>query len=258
MSTAQQFYDAFAADYDHFVNWPARLKSELPFLVATLTHAGAHSVLDVAGGTGQHAIALAMAGFAASLADISPEMVQQARRNAVVAGVTLPAYQAGFGELVGVLGASYDALLCLGNSLPHILDLAVLHRAIADMAAVVRPDGVLIWQIRNFERVLARQERFMGPQAWQTAEHEELFIRFYDFIPPQVRFNLLHLHRQGNGSWNQTIEQTVLSPWTLVELSDALAGNGWEDLFVYGNLSGEPYQKEVSSDLVLVATRSRI
>ena len=257
MSTAQQFYDAFAVDYDHFVNWPARLSSELPFLVATLTQAGAHTVLDVAGGTGQHAIALATAGFAVSLADISSEMVQQARRNAADAGITLPAYQAGFGEL-GVLGASYDALLCLGNSLPHILDLVALQRTIADMAAVVRPDGVLIWQMRNFERVLAHQERFMGPQAWQTAEHEELFIRFYDFIPPQVRFNLLCLHRQGNGKWDQTIEQTVLFPWTLPELSAALAGNGWEDLFVYGNLRGEPYQKEVSSDLVLVATRPRI
>ncbi|MHB1355249.1 MAG: class I SAM-dependent methyltransferase [Anaerolineae bacterium] len=257
MSTAQQFYDAFASDYDHFVNWTARLSNELPFIVATLTKAGANNVLDVAGGTGQHAIALAHVGFAVSLADISPEMVQQARRNAIDAGVLLSAHQAGFGEL-SALETQYDALLCLGNSIPHIQDRDALHRTIVDMASVVRPGGVLIWQLRNFQRVLALQERFMGPQAWRASEHEHLFIRFYDFIPPHVRFNLLHLHRSGDGNWEQTIEQTVLAPWILAELSKALAGNGWGEVLAFGNLGGEPYQEETSSDLVLVATKSRI
>lgn len=257
MSTAQRFYDAFAADYDHFVNWPARLNSELPFIVNILSKAGAHSVLDVAGGTGQHAIALVKTGFAVSLVDISPEMVQQAKWNSADAAVELPSYQAGFGDL-SALGTQYDAVICLGNSIPHILDRGALQRAIVDMASIVKPGGVLIWQLRNFQRVLALQERYMGPQAWRTPEQEHLFIRFYDFIPPQVRFNLLHLQRSGNGKWEQTIEQTVLAPWTLAELRESLVVNGWENLSVYGNLSGEWYRADESSDLVLVASRSQI
>jgi glycine/sarcosine N-methyltransferase len=254
MGTAQQFYDAFAVDYDHFVNWPARLNNESPFLVANLTRAGAHTVLDLAGGTGQHAIALAKAGFAVSLADISLEMVQHARRNALQAEIALPVYQSGFGEL-SALEAKYDALICLGNSLPHILDSDALNRSIADMTAVVNPGGIMIWQLRNFERVLALHERFMGPQSWQTPENEELYVRFYDFIPPLVRFNLLRLHRQGGSNWSQTIEQTVLYPWTLPELREILNNLGWRISGVYGNLVGEPYQKETSSDLVLVAVK---
>lgn len=255
MSTAQQFYDAFAVDYDHFVNWQERLKNEVPFLTDLLLRTRVHTVLDMAGATGQHAIALAKAGFAVSLADISPEMVHQAECNAVEAGITLPSYTAGFGQL-SIFRATYDALLCLGNSVAHILDPDSLVRAISDMAVVVNRGGVLIWQLRNFERVLNLQERFMGPQAWHSAEHEHLFIRFYDFIPPQVRFNLIHLQRQGDGGWQQSIEQTVLHPWVLAELGQVFTVNGWENLRYYGNLRGDLYQPETSSDLVIVAMKS--
>ena len=69
-----QMYDAFSAHYDRFVNWEARLSAELPFLISELDnidpdHGEPLTVLDAACGTGQHAIALAKAGYNCAGAD---------------------------------------------------------------------------------------------------------------------------------------------------------------------------------------------
>ena len=79
-------------------------------------------VLDAACGTGQHVLALAKEGMQASGADLSIEMIKIARENARAAGNELRFEAAGFGSLAQTFGAgNFDALLCLGNSLPHLL-----------------------------------------------------------------------------------------------------------------------------------------
>lgn len=75
-------YDPFSADYDRFVNWRERLAYELPFLEQQLTAASARRVLDVACGTGMHAIALAQRGYDVTGADLSAGMIERARENA--------------------------------------------------------------------------------------------------------------------------------------------------------------------------------
>ena len=110
-------YDSFSDDYDRFVNWPNRLRFELPFLTAQLAyapHAGGAlpRVLDAACGTGQHALALASLGYPTAGADLSPGMIERARANALERDLILPFAVAGFGELGTEFGEeSFDALL---------------------------------------------------------------------------------------------------------------------------------------------------
>ena len=255
MGDAQSFYDSFAQEYNSFVNWAERLRVELPFLLNELQRVSARLVLDVAGATGEHALALAQSGFEVYLADISPAMLEQARRSSQERSIPLHIYQAGFGELRQTFDTQFDALLCLGNSIPHVLDQTALQRTAADMAAVVKPGGLMIWQLRNFEHVLARQERYMEPQSGGTAQSEWLFIRFYDFILPYIRFNMLRLHRNPGRPWQQYPEQTLLYPWTCAQVLPLLVAEGWNQPVLYGNLQGEPYAADGSSDLVLVTTR---
>ena len=190
-------YDTFSSDYDRFVNWPARLAAELPWLEQQLQSAPRRSeaaigVLDAACGTGMHAIALAQKGYAAAGADLSAAMVERARLNATAAGVQARFEAAGFGTLAQTFGKeAFDAVLCLGNSLPHVLSLAELAAAVEDFAACLRPGGLLIVQNRNFDAVMAKQERWMGPQAHQEGVEERIFVRFYDFDPDGlINFNI--------------------------------------------------------------------
>jgi SAM-dependent methyltransferase len=247
-------YDEFSSDYDRFVNWPGRLAVEMPFLEAQLRAVGAKRVLDAACGTGQHALALARSGHSMVGADLSPRMIERARANAQTQGVAAEFVAAGFGELRARVGGGFDAVLCLGNSLPHLLSAADLAAALADFATCLRPGGLLLIQSRNFDRVLARCERWMEPQAHQEGEREWLFLRFYDFEPDGLLgFNVVTLQRQGGGDWTQHSIAARLWPQRRGELVAALESAGFVQVSAYGDMQGAPFDAGSSGNLVLTA-----
>jgi SAM-dependent methyltransferase len=281
-------YDTLSDDYDRFVNWENRLAYEMPFIERTLREAGVCQVIDVACGTGMHAIELARRGYKVVGADLSAPMIERARENASTlrqaqdeaqdsaAGIEVHFVVAGFGELAEKLALSpveglalspalspvegvsgqFDAVLCLGNSLPHVLSAADLSDALADFATVLRPGGLLLIQNRNFDAVLARRERFMGPEAHREGDREWLFVRFYDFNPGgTITFNMVVLRRDGKGNWSQQIEATELRPLTYSELSASLTATGFTDIVCYGDMEGAPFDPDRSSNLIVTARR---
>jgi glycine/sarcosine N-methyltransferase len=303
-------YDALSDDYDRFVNWESRLAYEMPFIERTLREADAHRVLDVACGTGMHAIELAQRGYKVVGADLSAPMIERAKENASTlrqaqdsaAGFQTRFIVAGFGELAEKLALSkacpeqsrraegvalskacpepsrracpepsrrvegqrpepvegvndpFDAVLCLGNSLPHALDAGDLGDALADFAAVLRPGGLLLVQNRNFDAVLARRERFMGPEVHREGDREWLFVRFYDFnIDAMITFNMVVLRREAEGKWSQQVETTQLRPLLYSELVASLTAAGFTEIACYGDMQGAPLDLESSSNLIAVA-----
>lgn len=251
-------YDALSDDYDRFVEWRGRLAYELPFIEEQLAAAGARRVLDAACGTGMHAIALAEQDYCVTGADMSVGMIERARSNAAAAGLEIPFIVAGFGELAEQVGGDFDALLCLGNSLPHVLTMEELGDTLADFAAVLRPGGLLFVQNRNFDAVMGGGEnRWMGPQAHREDGREWLFVRFYDFNPDgTITFNVLTLRRDDEGDWAQRAEATLLRPWLQVELEKMVTAAGFGALTSYGDMTGAPFDLEKSGNLIVTATRT--
>lgn len=252
-------YDQFSQDYDRFVNWRNRLGFELPFLESTL--AGANRVLDAACGTGMHAIALAQRGFQTSGADLSPAMIERARANARAAGVEARFEAAGFGALAKTFSADekpFDALLCLGNSLPHLLSRTELERGLADFAACLRPGGMLVLQNRNFDLVMRTQQRWMGPEAQREGEADWLFVRFYDFRPDGLLdFHILTLRRpEPAAAWQQSLTTIQLRPLLQAELLEMLSAAGFTEIVCYGSLGCELFDLTASGNLVVVARSS--
>jgi glycine/sarcosine N-methyltransferase len=244
-------YDALAADYDRFVNWEGRLSHELPFFESLFQSQGVQRVLDAACGTGRHAIALARQGYQVGGTDLSSAMIEMARENASVHGVDVTWAVAGLGELAS-LGWTFDATLCLGNSLPHLLSASAVDEALADLSVVLRPGGLLLIQNRNFDRVWAERERFMPPQSYRDASGEWLFIRFYDFHQETVTFHMLRLRRTEEG-WAQDIESTDLRPIFRDDLAVALTAAGFDRIDFYGGYDGSAFDPARSGDLIAVA-----
>jgi len=263
-------YDAFSQDYDRFVNWQGRLDYEMPFIETQLGKLGSAPpsqtrVLDAACGTGWHTIGLAQRGYVVTGADLSLPMVERARLNAAREKVSATFLQAGFGQLADRLREAhpdgeqpqFDALLCMGNSLPHILDPGALQASLADFAACLRPGGLLLIQNRNFDAVVQNQDRWMGPQGHDEADGEWLFVRFYDFRPDGlIDFNILTLARPDpSSSWQQHIHSTHLYPLRRQELDTALAAAGFSDAEVYGDMVGAPFNPDRSGNLVAVCCK---
>jgi len=154
----------------------------------------------------------------------------------------------------GRVGPPFDAVLCLGNSLPHLLTPEGLVAALADFAAVLRPGGLVLVQNRNFEAILARHERWMEPQARREGEVEWLFLRFYDFEPDgTLTLNLVTLRREGMGGWHQRVAATRLRPWRQAELLAMLGAAGFGEITWWGDMQGVPFDPEASPNLVVTA-----
>jgi len=249
-------YDDLSADYDRFVNWPGRLASELPFIERELRQIGARRVLDAACGTGMHALSLAERGYVVSGVDLSEGMIAKARTNATERAVHASFEVAGFGHLFGQIGGGYDAVVCLGNSLTHVLNVSELEAALSDMAACLRFDGLLLIQNRNFDRILDRRERWMHPQAHRESGQEWLFLRFYDFHPKdRLTFNLITLHRAA-GRWQQHTAATELWAVRRDQLVAMLGQTGFGRIACFGDMGGEVFSPESSPNLVIVARKA--
>ena len=255
-------YDAFSMEYDLFVNWPVRLSYELPFIQQLVQDVSFSErplrVLDTACGTGQHALALAQSGVWAAGADISAGMITRAEQNREVSGLKVDFYQAGFGQLASVFRNQpifpFDALLCLGNSLPHLLTVEDLAAALQDFAACLRPGGKVLLQNRNFDAVMAQQQRWMEPQYTLHEQTEWMFIRFYDYrADGLIDFNVLKLWREPGKNWQQVVHTTCLRPLLKDELISALEAVGFEDMLVYGDMSGSPFSSSSSGNLIITA-----
>ncbi len=273
-------YDSLSSDYDRFVNWPSRLAFEMPFIesqLAALPKPPDHPlrILDAATGTGMHVLELAHRGYIADGADLSQGMIEYARRNAAI-GRSVPAYSrnalesalaspqfqvAGFGELAAAFRDSlpYDAVLCLGNSLPHLLSLVEVERALSDFTACLKPGGLLLIQNRNFDAVMLKRERWMEPQSFQEVDaagnpQEWVFLRFYDFLPDhRIEFHVLTLQHQDGQPWQQKIDSTHLYPLRSPELLKALHDSGFETVTQYGGMNASPFDPLTSPNIVLVA-----
>ena len=266
------FYDALAPMFDVMTDWNARLSAEGPFLKAILEGAGATSVLDAACGSGGHALALAQWGYTVAGVDASPVMVDMARRKAAELAVDAPfavADLAGLAELAtarrdddSALGvqrlAPFDAVLCLGNSLPHLPTHADLVHGLRGMAAMLKPGGLLVLQNLNYDLRWQKQPRWFAAQGGRLDGREVLVWRFADYDQPsgQIAFHIA-LFTKGEDGWKVDVHTTPHRPVFRADLFAALAEAGYEAPRAFARMSSpaEPFDPGASPDLVVVATK---
>lgn len=114
----EEYVHQFVRKWDDLIDWEARANSEGDFFIRLLKERGVKRVLDVATGTGFHSVRLLKAGFDVVSVDGSPEMLAQAFENARRSGQILRTVHADWRWLGQAIDNKYDAVICLGNSLP--------------------------------------------------------------------------------------------------------------------------------------------
>jgi glycine/sarcosine N-methyltransferase len=261
---AQGFYDALGRDYDLMVSWQERLAREDAFFRRVFDENGVRTVLDAACGTGMHAIAFAKAGWECVGADLSPVMVERARENAREAGLPVRFEVAGFGEIAHCVGGTFDAVTCLGNSLPHLLDDSSLRTCLSDFAGLLRAGGCLVIQNLNYDRPRGERQRFMRLSSRAEADGETLFLRISSYAPAEavtprsgddaLDFTLVVLKKSG-GTWSQSFHSTPLRALRRVTMESELARAGFSAVRTYGSYGFAEFGAPGANDLVLVAVK---
>jgi SAM-dependent methyltransferase len=152
--------------YEAMIDWPKRLAHEERFFRCLFERVGVRSIVDVACGTGHHAAMFHSWQLRVEGADISPAMIERARRT--------------FGEPPGLRWAvrgfdapiertePFDAAICVGNSLALAPDKRTVERAVGQMLAAVRPGGVVVVHVLNLGHLPD------GPCVWQKSKRATL------------------------------------------------------------------------------------
>lgn len=163
---ANQYTRSFVNRWDELINWDGRARAEKGFFQELLGQYGVKRVLDVACGTGYHAIDLLLAGFDVTASDGSATMVDKTRENARALSRPLQTYVADWRRLTQEIQGKFDAVICLGSSFCHLRSEDDRQTALAQFEQALKPGGLLLVDQRNFDAILAGDYRPAGNVAY--------------------------------------------------------------------------------------------
>lgn len=242
--------------YDAMVDWPRRLANEEGFIRRQFEAVGARRVLDAACGLGHHAARFQSWGLSVQGADVSPEMIDHCRRHHG-ASTDLQWAVRSYADPVKP-PASFDAVICTGNSLALAPDRATVDRAVATLLAALRPSGVGIFQILNLWRLTE------GPVTWQKCKRlpgpggERLILKGVHRVGDRGYINFLEVRLRGGqqreSQWHS--HGAALLGLRAEEVLAATEAAGGRDAELFGSYQGEPYDPSASPDLILVCRRA--
>lgn len=242
------FYDSIAESYDEMTGLDGRQDKIVQTVETLIGRYQPTSVIDAACGTGPYAVAFAQRGLAVVGADLSSEMLKRARTLAQTQNVTPHWLQCPMQELSQHLTEPADLIICLGNSLPHILNDEELAQTFAGFARLLHPGGVLVIHLLNYAKILSQRERIVAITRHGPTE----FIRFYDFLDDVIRFNLLKITWHGHQSQPQ-LTSTTLRPYNSQIIETALATQGFSSIEFHGDWNFTPYNPAESQSLIVEA-----
>jgi glycine/sarcosine N-methyltransferase len=239
------FYETLAAYYDELFPMETEI---LDFLKARLEKR--LRILDIACGTGTYARALARAGFDVVAVDADPAMMRKAQDSSEGSSVLF--LQGLMQDLSQTVSGTFNAAYCIGNSLPHLTDLSEVHRFFSDVFSLLRPEGRLIVQIINFDRILLHGISRLPTLSGGAVSMKRLYKRTDD--PKTLLFETEITAGRGTEGENttQAVPLAVLRKEELVSLA---VEAGFVERETCGSYSGGAYEPDKSFLTILIADR---
>ena len=221
------FYQELSRYYDEIF---AVEPDDLDFLKRRL--AGASRLLDVGCGTGNKTELLAEAGLEIVGLDLDADMIALAGQHHAPPGVS---YRVGDMSAIGLKfpAARFDGLICLGNTLVHLIEPFALETFLVGVERVLAPGGLLAMQILNYDYIL--KERLAELPLIETAH--TVFHRFYDWSAGGELSFRTRLEIKGGATYENSIPLRPLVRDRLVEL----LGDAFTEPEFYGGLDGRPF-----------------
>lgn len=239
------FYEQLSRYYDQI--FPVRATQTAFFQQNFLSHR-TRTVLDLACGTGNYALEFARWGLEVTGVDLDAAMLERAREKAATLELPVEFRPGDMRSLTPWVG-NFDAVVCIGNSLAHLLTPTDAAAAVGEMVRVLNPGGFLCLQLVNYDK-LAAQGGITFPRV-EIPAAGIIFERSYAPAPGGLlRFQML-LRVRDEGEFADAV---LLRPVTAAELRQAIEAAGGQNIRLLGSFASEPFTL-ASPALIAVASR---
>lgn len=231
MSQNVAYYDALADQYSlFFADLAADMEREGSWLDAVLRAHHVRSVLDACCGSGRQAIPLAKRDYEVTGADPCGKMLDEARRAAAHAGISIAFRQAEFTNLTTLFqGTRFDAVIALGNGLCHQESREEIVRSLRTLRMCCREDGMCLIGIKDFDAIKRDRRRFHGRGIEDEGAERRMLFEVWDFEDPILVCAAFSL--RGDGSqWSVLRAQTREYMLGAYELTDAAREAGFDSI----------------------------
>ena len=185
MDITQTFYNHLAAQYDKlYLDWKAATHEQALILTKLFADSGfdrTAQILDCACGIGTQAIGLAALGYTVTASDISEgelaEAVERAREN----GVNICFKHADFCALSDAFSEKFDIVIAMDNALPHMLTSEALESAVRSITGQIKPGGLFVASIRDYDSLLAAKPPYSPPYIHKTNKGQRVSFQTWDW-----------------------------------------------------------------------------
>lgn len=220
------------------------LNSEtLIFLKNQLPHG---RVLDIGCATGTYLLELERDGYQGKGIDLDPEMIAIAKQKAKQKGLNTKFTVGDMSRFS--ISEEVSALFSIGNTLVHATDLSIAKKAVQNFHRALKPRGVCLIQIINYDRILE-----------QNIDHLPVinrpgirFERHYQTVEGKIRFQARITLTEANRLITHDVE---LLPLRLGDVTTILESVGFRNIHCWSGFSIMPYDLDESLQLVITCQK---
>ncbi|SDF73459.1 class I SAM-dependent methyltransferase [Terriglobus roseus] len=227
------FYDDLAEHYHLiFEDWGRSIERQAgvlgPLLENKLTQRPL-KILDCACGIGTQALGMAQRGHSVVATDLSKMAVRRASSEARKLGLDIQFHVADMRDLSVLHESDFDAVLVGDNALPHLLTDEALSQALESISIRLKPGGLLLATLRDYDSLLSTRPTFQGPTFYSDNETRRIVHQVWDWDQNQYE---LHLYLTWNSGslWTSKHYASRYRAITRAELTQSLEANSFKEI----------------------------
>ncbi|MGI6113812.1 MAG: class I SAM-dependent methyltransferase [Mahellales bacterium] len=235
------FYSKLSQYYDYI--FPAA-HTTLDFLRDVFRKHATSSVLDLGCGSGNYSVEFARWGLSVTAVDLDSEMVAKAQAKAKDEDLPIEVIKGNMLNISDIIKENFDGIVCIGNSLVHLSHRHQISKALKEMNTLLKPGGVLILQIVNYDRVLKFDVRHLP--VIRNDEMDLTFIREYSIDAETSLINFITTLKVGKNEYRNIIK---LLPLKREELDRLLKESGFNNNTFYGSFAGDGWKEDTMATI---------
>lgn len=250
-------FDYISQAYDNSIDWDTRLKQEMPFILSILGSPVEKRILDLACGSGRHAVALAASGAEVIGLDMSETMIHMARTLAQSLDVKPEFIIADMIDLLSVVDGSFDCVICLGNSLSLLPNLESVECIANDVYGILKPGASFIVQVLNFEEIHWTGFRNFPLRTGRMNDETEVsFARLFEHTdyPHSSTLIMSAFRSNDDKTVSEVSTQKVLNLNQRI-IDEVFRLAGFEDLNIYSDFNRGLFDRKSSRNMVIRAAK---